>query len=170
MNQQSAIHVASPRNVVVGLSGLSTAGARRGEMEGRYWICTMHTHRHDPVRSTSSRDPCLDHPASQGKTVTTQPAMVTPPAVPTAEISYYRVHIPGQSRLDAILARETMDGPGKRLPLVPRKPRDWVCWAMVPRPRRRPLPCLKETLPRAVLRDDGRNGSDLSRPQSRQSR
>lgn len=52
----------SPCNVVVGLSGLSTAGARRGEMEGRYWICTMHAHRHDPVRATSSRDPCLDHP------------------------------------------------------------------------------------------------------------
>jgi hypothetical protein len=41
-------------------------------------------HRHDPVRETSSRDPCLDHPGSnECKTATTQPAMVTPPAVLT---------------------------------------------------------------------------------------
>lgn len=51
-------------------------------MEGRYGIYIMHKHRHDPVKATSSRDPCLDHPASRGKTATTQPAVVTPPAVP----------------------------------------------------------------------------------------
>lgn len=54
-------------------------------MEGRHWICIMHAHRHDPVRATSSRDPCLDHPASRGRTATTQPAVVTPLAVPAAK-------------------------------------------------------------------------------------
>ena len=53
-------------------------------MEGRHGICIMHAHRHDPVRATSSRDPCLDHPASRGRTATTQPVVVTPPAVLTA--------------------------------------------------------------------------------------
>lgn len=39
--------------------------------------------------------------------------MVTPPAVLTVfyhHILYFRIHIPEQSRLDAILAREPMDG------------------------------------------------------------
>lgn len=40
-------------------------------------------HRHNPVRELSSRDPGLDQPASRGKTATTQPAMITPPAVLT---------------------------------------------------------------------------------------
>lgn len=97
-------------------------------MEGRDRIYMIHAHRHDPVRATSSRDPCLDHPALRGKTATTQPAVITPPAVPAADFllpSLYTGTIRVESHLgatiDALLGQ-------KRIILVSRKHRDWARW------------------------------------------
>lgn len=55
-------------------------------------------HRHDPVRELSSRDPGLDQPASRGKTATTQPAMITPPAVLTV-ISLFPIPYTGTNKV-----------------------------------------------------------------------
>lgn len=98
-------------------------------MEGRYGIYIMHRHRHNPVRATSSRDPCLDHPASRGRTATTQPVVVTPPAVPAGNTllpSPYTGTIKVGRHLGA--GTDWMAGL-KRLMLVLRKHRDGACRA-----------------------------------------
>lgn len=84
-------------------------------------------HRHDPVRELSSRDPGLDQPASRGKTATTQPAMITPPAVLTV-ISLFPIPYTGTIKVghSSWRGNRWMAGIEKGLHLSPRKDRDWI--------------------------------------------
>lgn len=68
----------------------------------------MHTHRHDPVRTTSSRDPCLDQPASGGEKPppgSTLLVVVITPAVARRCL----LPRPGQFKVGRHLAQQPMD-------------------------------------------------------------
>lgn len=114
-------------------------------MEGRYGIYIMHRHRHNPVRATSSRDPCLDHPASRGRTATTQPVVVTPPAVPAGNTllpSPYTGTIKVERHLGA--GTDWMAGL-KKVDASPQEAPRLGLSGMVSGPQRRPLAVLEES-------------------------